>query len=160
MSYAERISSRLLITSFVLILSALSSALEAQTCTVPDSHATIQHAINDPACTMISLSAQPFAESIIIPRSMTLTGPGAGEAIVEGLVLMTGAGTEIVLHDLIVRNGCSPNALRTVSGAKVSGNNLSVERSAALPCPAPTAGRIFADGFESGGTSNWSMTLP
>lgn len=160
MSYAERTSSTLVVTSLMLILTALALPIHAQTCTVPGSLATIQQAIDDPACAMITLSTQTFAESIIIPRSLTLAGPAVGEAIVEGLVLVTGAGTEVILQDLTVENGCSPDALRSSAGAKITGNNLRVERSEALPCPVTTAGRIFNDGFELGDTSNWSSAVP
>ncbi len=142
-----------------LLFLALASPLRAQTCTVPGSHATIQEAIDDPACTTITLSAQTYAESIVIPRSLTLAGPGAGGAIVQGLVLVAGAGTQVTLQDLRVENGCFPSALRTVSGAEVIGTNLEVERLAALPCP-PPPGSIFADGFEPGDTSAWSATVP
>ena len=127
---------------------------------MPGSHATIQQAIDEPACAMITLSAQRFAESIVVRRPLTLAGPAAGEAVVEGLVLVIGQGTEVILQDLTVENGCSPDALRTSGGAKITGNNLRVERSEALPCPVTTAGRVFTDGFESGGTSNWSVTVP
>ncbi len=160
MSYAERTSSTLVVTLLVLILAALALPIHAQTCTVPGSHATIQQAIDDPACAMITLSAQSFAESIVVRRPLTLAGPAAGGAVVEGLVLVVGQGTEVILQDLTVENGCSPDALRTSGGAKITGNNLRVERSEALPCPATTAGRIFTDGFELGGTSNWSVTVP
>ncbi len=146
--------SRLVIPSLVLILAALTSPLHAQNCTVPGSHATIQEAIDDKTCVTITLSAQVYAESIVIPRSLTLAGPAAGGAIVQGLVMMAGSGTEVGLQDLRVENGCVPNALRTISGATMTATNLEVERSAALPCP-ETADFIFADGFESGGTTAW-----
>jgi len=102
----------------------------------------------------ITLSAQTYSESIRIPRSLDLAGPAAGGAIVQGLVLMVGSGTEIGLQDLRVENGCVPNALRTASGATMSATNLEVERSAVLPCP-QTADTIFADGFETGDISAW-----
>jgi nitrous oxidase accessory protein NosD len=160
MSYAERTSSTLVVTSLILVLTALALPIHAQTCTVPGSHASIQQAIDDPVCVMITLSAQRFAESIVVRRPLTLTGPAAGGAVVEGLVLAVGEGTEVILLDLTVENGCSPDALRTSAGALVTGNNLRVERSEALPCPATTAGRIFTDGFELGDTSNWSSAVP
>ncbi len=154
MSFSEFSCSRLLIPSLVLILAALTSPLHAQNCTVPGTHSTIQEAIDDPACITITLSAQTYAESIRIPRSLTLAGPASGGAVVQGLVLITGSGTEVELQTLRVENGCLPNALRTTSGATMNGTNLEVERSAALPCPA-TADSIFADGFETGNTSAW-----
>ena len=124
----------------------------AQTCTVPGSHATIQEAIDDPACATINLSAQSYPESINIPRSLTLVGPGGGGAVVEGLVRVVGVGTVVNLSDLAVQNGCPSNALLVFGGAQTNGTNLAVERSAALPCP-PLP--VFSDGFESGDTSGW-----
>jgi hypothetical protein len=159
MSFPGLFDSRLVIPSLVLILEALAPPLHAQNCTVPGSYVTIQEAIDDPACVTITLSAQTYGESIVIPRSLPLAGPRAGGAIVQGLVLVVGSGTEVGLQDLRVENGCVPDALRTASGARMTGENLEVVRSAALPCPA-TADSIFADGFESGDTTNWSGSIP
>ncbi len=154
MSFPEFSCSRWVIPSLVLMLAALAPTLHAQDCAVPGSHTTIQEAIDDEACITITLSAQTYAESIRIPRSLTLAGPATGSAVVQGLVLMVGSGTEVGLQDLRVKNGCLPNALKTTSGATMNGTNLEVERSAALPCPEiPDA--IFADSFETGDTSAW-----
>ena len=146
-------------TAAVLILTSICPYVCAQTCTVPGSHATIQEAADDPTCAIINLSAQTYPESIVIRRSLTLAGPGGGGAVVQGLVLLTGSGTLVTLQDLRVENGCVPDALRASGGAILTGDNLQVERSAALPCPA-TADTIFADGFESGDPSAWSSTSP
>ena len=152
-------SSRAVIAVAAIVLVAMTSPAFAQTCTVPGSHATIQEAIDDPACATVNLAAQTYPESIVIRRSLTLAGPGAGGAVVQGLVLMTGSGTQVTLNDLKVENGCAPDALRASGGAKLTGDNLQVERSTALPCPA-TADTIFTDGFESGNTTAWSSTTP
>jgi len=154
MSIPKVSGSRLVIPLLVLILATVGPPLHAQICSVPGSHATIQEAIDDPACITITLSAQTYTESIRIPRSLTLAGPASGGSIVQGLVLMVGSATEVGLQNLRVENGCLPNALRTISGATMNGTNLEVERSAALPCP-QTADTIFADGFESGDTTAW-----
>ena len=159
MSSLERAVSRVVVAAITLILTGICPPLAAQTCTVPGSHATIQEAIDDPACATITLSAQTYPESIVIRRSLTLAGPGAGGAVVQGLVLLTGSGTLVTLNDLRVENGCVPNALRTSGGATLTGENLEVERSEALPCPVITD-TIFADGFESGDPSAWSSTSP
>ena len=157
--------------AIVLLAVFASASLEpagAQTCTVPGTHATIQGAIDDPACTTINLSAQSYPESINIQRSLTLAGPapsggnggentGGGGAVVEGLVRVVGAGTLVNTSDLAVRNGCPLNALLVLGGAQTNGMNLTVERSAALPCPASL---VFADGFESGDTAAWSSQVP
>ena len=141
----------------ILLLGGLASPALAGVCTVPGSHATIQEAIDDPACTTINLAVQTYPESINIPRSLILAGPGGGGAIVEGLVRVVGAGTVVDLNDLAVQNGCLENAMLVLGGAEVNGTNLTVERSAALPCP-PSF--IFSDGFETGDTSAWSSQVP
>ena len=145
----------------VLVLAsvALVPSLHAQTCTVPGTHATIQEAADDPGCATITLSAQTYPESIVIPRSLTLAGPGTGDAVVQGFVLIVGASTQVTLQDLQVENGCRPNALRTSGGAQLIGVNLQVERDDALPCPL-TADAIFVNGFEEGNTDAWSNTSP
>jgi len=152
-------SSRAVIAVAAIVLVAMTSPAFAQTCTVPGSHATIQEAIDDPVCATINLAAQTYPESIVIRRSLTLAGPGSGGAVVQGLVLIAGATTEATLRDLRVENGCVPDALRTSGGAQLAGDNIQVERSAGLPCPA-TADTIFTDGFESGNTTAWSNTSP
>jgi hypothetical protein len=129
--------------------------VDAQTCTVPGTHATIQEAADDPACVTISLAAQTYPESIVLRRSLTLAGPGTGGAVVQGMVLVAGVTTEATLNDLRVENGCVPDAVRASGGARLVGENLQVERSEGLPCPL-TADTIFSDGFESGNTSAWS----
>ncbi len=141
----------------VMVLAGLAFPAHSQTCTVPGSHATIQAAIDDPACATITLSAQTYAESINIPRSLTLAGPGAGGAVVEGLVRVVSGGTAVTLQDLAVQNGCFRSAQKAVAGAEVTGSNLTVEHASGLPCP-PSI--VFEDGFESGDTSRWSNTVP
>ena len=131
----------------------------ADVCSVPGSHPTIQEAVNDSACTEIDLSDQTYPESILVTRSLTIAGPGAGTAILEGGVEVTRSGTIVTLTDLEVRNGCQPEALSAAGGGRVEGTGLVVVRSAALPCPSVIAD-IFLDGFESGDTSAWSSTVP
>jgi hypothetical protein len=157
MSALERAALRVAIAAIALNLVGICPPLAAQTCTVPGSHATIQEAADDPGCAVVDLSAQTYPESIVIRRTLTLAGPGSGGAVVQGLVLIAGTTTEATLNDLRVENGCRPDALRTASGARITGNNLQVERSEGLPCPL-TADAIFVDGFESGNTTAWSST--
>ena len=157
---ARRLSTfRFAAAVLIVVAAAVTQPLQAQTCTVPGTHATIQEAADDPACATITLAAQTYPESVVIRRSLTIAGPGTGGAIVQGLVLVAGATTEATLNDLRVENGCRPDALRASGGARLAGNNLQVERSGALPCPA-TADTIFTDGFESGNTTAWSSTTP
>lgn len=159
MSSRDYTVSRVAVAAIALNLAGICPPLAAQTCTVPGSHATIQEAADDPACAIVDLAAQTYPESIVIRRSLTLAGPGTGGAVVRGLVLIAGATTEATLRDLSVENGCVPDALRTSGRAKLTGENLQVERSATLPCPL-TADTIFVNGFESGNTGAWSSTSP
>ncbi len=159
MSAHERAMSRIAAAMAALTMAVLCPPLAAQTCTVPGSHATIQEAADDPACATVNLAAQTYPESIVLRHSLTLAGPGTGGAVVQGLVLIAGATTQVALNDLRVENGCFPDALRTSGGAQITGNNLQVERSEGLPCPL-TADTIFTDGFESGNTTAWSSTTP
>jgi len=143
----------------VVLVLAAAAPLHAQTCTVPGSHATIQEAADDPACAEVVLAAQTYPESVVLRRTVTLAGPAAGGAVVQGLVLISGASTVATLRDLRVENGCVPDAVRASGGARLIGENLQVQRAAGLPCPL-TADTIFVDGFESGNTSAWSITSP
>jgi hypothetical protein len=145
----------------VLAVVAASAAppLNAQTCTIPGSHATIQAAADDPACTQVVLAAQNYPESVVLRRTVTVAGPAAGGAVVRGLVLVGGASTVATLRDLRVENGCRPDAVHASGGARLLGDGLEVERATGLPCPL-TADAIFVDGFESGNTSAWSGTTP
>jgi hypothetical protein len=157
---ALQLSSRRFGLVLILALVLTSSVpVGAVVCSVPGSHATIQEAIYDSACTEINLSDQTYAESILVPRSLTIAGPGAGTAILEGGVEATGSGTLVTMTDLEVRNGCQPEAFSAERGGRVEGTGLVVVRSAALPCP-PVIADIFSDGFESGDTSAWSSTVP
>jgi len=146
-----------LVLFLALVLSARLPVV-AITCTVPGSHPTIQGAVNDPACTQIDLADQAYSESISVSRPLTIRGPGAGTATLEGWVRVVGSTTLVTLENLQVRNGCQPEALSVAAGAQVESTGLKVVRSAALPCPELTT--IFTDGFESGDTSAWSFTVP
>lgn len=149
-----------LVTSGMLLVGLLGASWSpAQTCTVPGTHPTIQEAVDDPACTTIDLAAQSYPESIEIRRSLTLGGPAAGGAVIEGLVLVVGLGTAVNLAHLEVANGCRPDAMRASGGATVNATHVSVQRAAVLPCP-ELASSIFSDGFETGDTGRWSSTTP
>ena len=147
--------------SGLLAVGAIMAAppLHAQTCTIPGSHATIQEAADDPACAEVVLASQTYPESIVLRRTVTVAGPAAGGAVIQGLVLIAGSETVITLRDLEVANGCTPDSVRITGGAELLGETLTVTRSEVLPCPA-TADTIFTDGFESGNTSAWSATSP
>lgn len=159
MSAHERAMSRVAAVIAALTMAALCPPVDAQTCTVPGTHATIQEAADDPACAEVDLAAQTYLESVVLSRTVAIAGPGTGGAVVQGLVLISGTGTVATLRDLRVENGCVPDALRASGGARLVGENLQVQRAEGLPCPL-TAGAIFTDGFESGNTGAWSAVSP
>ena len=146
----------------LLALAALLPALvvpvvEATECLVPASHSTIQDAIDDSACDTISIAAGTQSESILVHRSVTISGPPEGGAVIEGSVRGYGSGTVVQLTNLLLQSGCS-ETLVVEGNVQVGAANLQVVQSPALPCPPGPF--LFFDGFESGGTSDWSRTVP
>jgi hypothetical protein len=129
----------------------------ADLCPVPSApHPTIQSAVDDLTCTEIVLAAETFVESVRIGRDLDLHGAGSSATFIEGRVVILGATTQVQLGQMTVdagapsAAGCYGEAIESSAGAEVSGNDL-VARNACL---------IFADGFESGGTSQWSSSTP
>ena len=57
----------------------------AQLCTVPGSHATIQEAIDDPACATITLSAQTYPDFVDSCRSVDARPLAAPPALFRAL---------------------------------------------------------------------------
>ena len=67
------------------------------TCTVPGSHPTIQAAVDDVACESIALTATDYAETVIVTRSLTLTG---GPLILHGEPTVSGTGAEVDVENV------------------------------------------------------------
>jgi hypothetical protein len=133
----------------------LAGPAAAVVCTVPGSRPTIQAAVDDGGCTEIVLSAQTYAESVAIPRSLVLHGPAAGGARLAGSLVATGY-TVLALSHLAIESGCPDPPLLAKAGAKIEGQAVDVRRSPGLACPGP----LFADGFESGNLGAWSTAIP
>lgn len=149
-----------LLSLFVLLLAALASPATSRICTVPGDHSTIQAAADDPTCTEIRLTLPAYPESVRILRSLTLRGMPGEPVTLEGLVQVERIGTQVTLENLAIQSGCPDTSLRVMGRATVQGVDLSVLRSASLPCPPLPPSSIFADDFESGSTSAWSTTVP
>ena len=149
---------RPLLGTLAVGLALTVAPLTAGTCNVPGSHPTIQQAVLDTACTTIDLVATTYSESIEVTRSLTLSGPGGGGAVIEGLATVSGAGTQVAMNNLAIQNGCTPDGIRSDGQAELTGTNLSVTSNSALPCPIIPF--LFSDGFESGDTSAWSGSVP
>jgi hypothetical protein len=143
-------------------LAAGASAAHAATCNVPSgSYPTIAAALGDPACDPIQITAGVYTTNLFIARDVTLNGAGSGSTTIAGWVEVSGAATDAVLNALrIDASGansalCDASDLDVRGGARASGIDLVVAR----PAPA-TACTLFADGFESGGSTRWSTAVP
>lgn len=140
----------------VAALFTLSAPVGAGVCTVPGSHALVQDAVDDPACTTVEVAAGTHAESVYVGRSVTVSGPETGVAVLAGTVRAEGAGDLVTLRDLRVENGCRGRGASAGAGATLATDGVAVLRQAGLPCP-PFG--LFSDDFESGDTGAWSSTV-
>src|SRR2546425_266544 len=61
-------------------LGMAKAAVGGPTCDVPTDYATIQAAVNDPACTTINVAPGAYAENVVIGRAVTINGAQAGVA--------------------------------------------------------------------------------
>jgi hypothetical protein len=140
----------------VLLLLGTPNAL-ADVCSVPSAaHPTIQAAVDDASCTEIVVVAQATAESVAVTRSLLLRGGSSSTTAIVGQVTVTGASTEVTLHDLRVDGGgCFAVALDVTDGAQVtSEQDIVIVNATEGPCP------IFVNGFESGNAFGWSTSGP
>jgi len=122
---------------------------------VPGTHATIQAAADDPACTELQLGAQLFLESVAFRRPLVVTGRGPASTVVRGLLRAT-AGGGVLLADLRIESGCDP-VLQAVDGGHLEGTGIEAARDSILACPDLV---LAADGFETGDMSRWAFHLP
>jgi hypothetical protein len=112
--------------------------------------------VDDALCTDIEIASGSYPESIQIERPLILHGAGAS-TVLGGFLRAVGTGTTVSLIDLAVQNGCPLRSLCAAAGGSIDGFAVHTVASSALPCPESP---LFADGFESGDTSAWSMTVP
>lgn len=102
----------------LLILFAWLSVVQpvqAATCHVPEDFATIQTAVDDPACTEIQVGAGTFQENILIQRDVVIRGQG-GSTFIDGSFIgpnqplgapafIIPANVNVALKDMIIQNG-------------------------------------------------------
>ena len=156
----------------VLVFPVLAAAVVAQadetngpespeaTCGVPSQRPTIQAAVNDPTCTTIQVQAGTFEEIVTIDRSLTMVGAGTDVTTITGQVVVTGAGVVVLISDLGVDTtgpesaGCFSDAMSVLDGAE--GLAVRVRAINSLGTGECLFGLIFADGFETGNTGQWS----
>jgi len=145
--------------AFFVALALPPAVSRAVDCDVPrPAHPTVQSAIDDAACTTINLGDQSYSESLLIRRSLSIVGPPE-LADIAGYVEVGGSGTVVEMTNLMVENGCVPYSFLVTDGGQVNTTRLEVVSTDGAPCP-PVDSVIFADGFESGSTSRWSVAVP
>ena len=134
----------------VVGLVAFAHSAPAATCNVPSApHPTIQAAVDDIGCAPIIIAAGTYAGTVVIARTVNLTGAGSDQTFVQGQVQVT-SGT---VHLSGLHITAPADALWAHSGAEISGFDLEVVNGAVEP-------PLFADGFESGGAGAWSAVSP
>ena len=136
----------------------------AAVCDVPSaSHPTVGAALRDAFCTTIQLAAGVFEENVAVERDVILQGAGSGASVLAGHLAVTGATTDAQLSGLGIDGtaagvaGCWPSVLSSTGGARLDSSDDVVVTNSGIPnggC------RLFADGFESGGTLAWSLRQP
>lgn len=145
----------------VAVCSCRTGAALAAVCKVLSTpHPNIQDAVNDNSFTEMVVAAGTFVESVEIDRSLEITGNSSTTTMIEGGVVVTGAGVELTLNDPKVdagassAAGCYPVAVEVSGGASLTSSNL-------VAVNADSDARlIFRDGFETGDTGFWSGTTP
>lgn len=158
-----------------LLVLALTAAFQAHaaetngpenpeaTCVVPSQRPTIQEAVDDPTCTTIQIQAGAFEEIVTIDRSLTMAGAGTDLTTITGQVVITGTGVVVLITDLTIDTtgpqsaGCFSDAMSVLDGAE--GLAIRVSAINSLGDGYCRFGPIFADGFETGNTGQWSNTV-
>ena len=148
----------------LLLFTLVAGPATAALCNVPSaSHPTVAAAVRDGACTTVQLGAGAWPENLEVARDLVIAGAGSGASIVAGTLAMAGAGTDVTLSGLTIDGaaasvaGCWPSALLATGGARFDSSDDVVVTNSGIPnggC------RLFADGFESGGTLAWSLRQP
>jgi len=76
----------------VIILATVPPSAAQLVCSVPGTHSSIQSAVNDRQCAIISLSVQTYRESVQIFRTVEIGAPPQ-RAVIEGLLSVIEPGT-------------------------------------------------------------------
>ena len=141
------------LTTMVALVATLAgpSLGAAAICNVPSVlHPDIQAAIDDMGCAPIVVAAGTYQEIVVVDRALSLDGAGSDQTFIRGQIQVS-AGT-VHLNGLHITGPA--DALWAHSGGEISGFDLVVIDGAVQGT------LIFADGFESGGTSPWSAVSP
>lgn len=147
------------VCALVFLTSIYPSAAFPAVCNVPSGpHPSIQAAVDDVACTEVVLAAQTFEESVSVDRDLQIRGVSSATTLIEGRMVITGASTAVLIEDLTI-DGSAPAVAGCFSEALVSEGGAGVQASAIIVLNGDGDGcLLFGDGFESGGTEEWSST--
>ncbi len=133
--------------------SLLAGDAAAAVCNVPGTYSTIAAAVADPTCSEIVLAAQTYPESFAVGRSLTLTGAGSAATTVRGTMTISGNGVVVALASFLLDASGNGAGLDVSAEAEVSCLDVSTRMAAGA------GGAIFADGFESGDFSAWTLVV-
>ena len=132
---------------FVISFLAMADVWSA-TCLVPEDRDTISAAVADPLCDIIQLGAATFPESLTFSRSVTLSGAGIDNTVINGLLTVSDASV-VQLSDMEI-NGAVPNGSVCQSGTieVLIGGLLQTSNVRVRPGVIGACDTIFSDGFE------------
>ena len=137
----------------VIIAVAVSPAWSA-TCNVPSpAYHVVQAAEDHASCTEIVLSGGYVFGDVAIDRSLTLKGQSSSTSAIVGQVTVQGTGVAVTIETLrieVPEGAVSQDGLVVSGGAEVTSDDLRVISTAV----------IFADGFERGDETAWSISVP
>lgn len=137
---------------------AISAApARAQLCNVPAGVPTLQLAVSNPTCAQVVLAAGSYDESVVVSRTLTITGAGTASTELRRPLVVTGTGTAVTAGGFAIDIGgaCYPASLVVKNGARVvvpAGNTLPIRADSVPSAPCP----LFDDDFESATTQLWS----
>jgi len=142
----------------------LVESARAATCDVPSvSYPTVGAALRDGNCTTITLASGVYPENVTVERDVQIQGMSSVETALEGYLAVSGGTTDVTIRALTIDGtatgvaGCWREVLSVVGEAEVTtGPDVRVLQTAS----GGTACRLFADGFESGGSLAWSTGVP
>ena len=91
------------------LLGLVGHSAQAGGCAVPVDFATIQAAVSDPACPVITVAAGVYTETVVITRNVEIQGEGFASTIIDGggdgpVVHVDGPHT-VAIYDVTIRNG-------------------------------------------------------
>ncbi len=91
---------------------AMAQPAAAATCNVPSApHPTIQAAVDDIGCAPIVIAAGTYSESVVIARTVNLTGAGSDQTFIQGQVQVTSGTVHLAGLHITAPGRCPVGAL-------------------------------------------------